>query len=121
MFFVKAKLSDEVTINTDITDENVYTVCPMCGKEHAVGDITELFRKGEFDLYSSSLYCRECAEKKLTDENSTKAVYEITTIWKDNTTTNDVYSGVDSVFEELSGLLPEINDIAKIEITGIIQ
>lgn len=64
MFYVKAKISDEVTINADITDENVFTVCPLCGRERAVGDISEFFKNSDIDLYSTAVYCPKCSEKR---------------------------------------------------------
>lgn len=62
MFYVKQKLSEEAEINIDITDENVYTRCPICGCEHCV-DISELFAECNVDLYGTSVYCEECARK----------------------------------------------------------
>ena len=120
MFYVKTKISDEATINTEITGENVFTICPLCGKEHAVGDISELFGKGDFDLYSTAVYCRECAENRL-KEISEKTVYGLQTVWNDGDTINDIYMSKESLLEELDGLLPEINSIKKIEISGTIS
>lgn len=62
MLYVKAK-TDEAEIKVVITDENVYTVCPDCGKEHAV-DIVDLCGSEDFDLYGTSVYCHGCGEKR---------------------------------------------------------
>ena len=62
MLYVKAK-TDEAEIKVVITDENVYTVCPDCGKEHMV-DIIDLCENGDFDLYGTSVYCPECGKKR---------------------------------------------------------
>ncbi len=63
MFYVKATLAEGVEINIDITDENVYTRCPVCGKEMNV-DIVEYARGTEFDLCGTSVYCsKECYEQ----------------------------------------------------------
>ena len=42
MFYIKTKLPDGKTVKTDVTDENVFTRCPECGKEIGV-DLAELF------------------------------------------------------------------------------
>lgn len=67
MFYIKAKLSDGVTIKTEIT-ENVFTVCPECGREHAV-DLVEVLRGGDADLYSTQVLCSECSAKHETQVN----------------------------------------------------
>lgn len=43
-----------------ITDENVYTVCPQCGKEHRV-NLHDVFTDG--DLCSTQVYCPSCSKK----------------------------------------------------------
>lgn len=37
MFYVKERLNDTLEISTQITDENVFCHCPMCGSEVSVG------------------------------------------------------------------------------------
>jgi len=61
MFYVKTKLTDEATITAELTDENVFNICPKCGKEVAV-DIASLFRDGEGDLYSTAVCCSTCSK-----------------------------------------------------------
>lgn len=46
----------------EITEDNVFTRCPVCGKEFTV-DVSELFQDGDIDLYGTSIYCPECAER----------------------------------------------------------
>lgn len=62
-YFVKgtAKAGEPVTL--PIEDDNVFTHCPDCGKEHAV-DIVELAGGGDFDLYGSSVFCEACTKKR---------------------------------------------------------
>lgn len=48
----------------NIREDNVYTRCPNCGKEHAV-DIQEIFRDGESDIYGTAVYCEDCAVKRV--------------------------------------------------------
>lgn len=57
MFYVRGR-GKKVNIHSD----NVFTRCPICGREHAV-DIVELFSGGDVDLYSTAVYCPECAVK----------------------------------------------------------
>ena len=63
MFYVKTKINDETEINTEITDENTFTRCPECGKEHAI-DLSELFSSTSADLYGTVVYCSECSAKR---------------------------------------------------------
>lgn len=46
-----------------IEDDNVYTTCPVCGKEHRV-DISEVFSDGQSDLYGTAIYCPICSAKR---------------------------------------------------------
>lgn len=63
MFYVKTKVNDETTITTEITDENVFTCCPECGKEFAV-DLSEVLTN-DGDLFGTAVYCTECFEKMI--------------------------------------------------------
>ena len=56
MFYIKSR-GRKINLRND----NVFTRCPVCGREHAV-DIVETFRGGFADLYGTSVYCPECAE-----------------------------------------------------------
>ena len=62
MFYTKTTIND-TTIKTEITDENVFTICPECGREHAV-DLQAILCGGDADLLSTSVYCAECTEKR---------------------------------------------------------
>ena len=62
MFYVKATLAEGVEINIDITGENVYTRCPVCGKEMNV-DIFEDATYTEICPYSTKYICEECTQK----------------------------------------------------------
>ena len=63
MFYIKSKLANGKMVKTDITDENVFTCCPECGREFAV-DISEIFSDGEGDLYSTNIICCACTNKR---------------------------------------------------------
>ena len=62
MFYIKVKESG-LDLKFDITDENVYTICPDCGAEHQV-DIGEILSDGFSDLYGTSVCCPECSKKR---------------------------------------------------------
>ena len=62
MFYVKERLSDTLEISTQITDENVFCHCPICGSEVSV-DIAEILSDGESDLFGTAIYCSECSKK----------------------------------------------------------
>lgn len=55
MFYVKTPNDD-----IEITDENVFTTCPDCGKEIQV-DIQELLKLENADLFGTSVYCERCS------------------------------------------------------------
>lgn len=63
MYYVKSKINDEVEIKVDITDENVFTICPVCGVEHQI-DIVDVIQSGEFDLFSTAIYGNQCTIKR---------------------------------------------------------
>lgn len=59
MFYLK-----EFGLKFLIEDDNVYTTCPVCGKEHCV-DISEVFSDGQSDLYGTSILCPICSAKRM--------------------------------------------------------
>ena len=59
MFYVKMQDGEKV-IKEELTDENVFTVCPKCGKELQI-DLAEVFPDG-VDLFTTSIICRECSK-----------------------------------------------------------
>lgn len=59
MFYVKGRGR-----KINLRDDNVFTKCPGCGREHAV-DLTEIFKGGDACIYSTAVYCPECSEKRL--------------------------------------------------------
>jgi hypothetical protein len=56
MFYVKANLSPDVTIITEVHDDNIYTRCKDCGEEMEV-DLDELIHDDQIDLKESSCHC----------------------------------------------------------------
>lgn len=63
MFYVKINDGEKV-IKEELTDENVFTVCPKCGKELQI-DLAETFPDGEIDLFGTSIMCKECSKMLL--------------------------------------------------------
>lgn len=59
MFYVREAVNDAVTITVEISDENVFGICPGCGCEVCV-DLGEILSDGESDLYSTRVYCESC-------------------------------------------------------------
>ncbi len=55
MFYMKHKGK-----KLDIREDNVYTICPECGKEHTV-DLQEILAGGDADLYGTAIYCPACS------------------------------------------------------------
>lgn len=55
MFYTKIKISEGTTLTTELTDENVFTRCPECGKEVAI-DLCDVFADGG-DLFGTAIYC----------------------------------------------------------------
>ena len=48
MFYVKAEIADGVTIQAEVTHENVFNVCPRCGAETPV-DLADIVTDGHLD------------------------------------------------------------------------
>lgn len=63
MFHVKTQLNKDAAIVVDITDKNVFTTCPDCGKEVQV-DLTDFAGDEEFDLYGTEVSCPECSKRR---------------------------------------------------------
>lgn len=59
MFYVKSQINEEMTASIEIHDNNVFTRCPVCGKEKQV-DIQDVLQDG--DLYGTAIYCGDCAK-----------------------------------------------------------
>lgn len=62
MFYLKQEC-DGITVDAVITDENVFCICPECSREHSV-DLSEIFKAGNADFYSTRVYCEKCSAKR---------------------------------------------------------
>ena len=63
MFYLKQE-NNGTTVETVITDKNVFCLCPDCGREHAV-DVSKIFAGGDADLFSARVYCPGCSKKRM--------------------------------------------------------
>ncbi len=62
MFYLKKKVNGDVELKIDLYDDEIYTICPKCGKELQVGNETLAGVLKDCDLASTSLYCEECSK-----------------------------------------------------------
>lgn len=62
MFYTKAEIAEGVTIRTEITSENVFTICPDCGEEFQIDLADVVDEDGELDLYGLSICCPSCSK-----------------------------------------------------------
>ena len=63
MFYVKTPLSEDSVITTNITDDNVFTRCPDCGKELHI-DLNDMIEDGEINLEYTTVCCEDCYDKR---------------------------------------------------------
>lgn len=64
MFYIKTRLNDETTLMTEITPDNVYTHCDVCGKEMRVDLYTMLDLLADCDDEEApDCLCRRCARR----------------------------------------------------------
>lgn len=71
MFYVKERINEGAEISIDITDENVFCRCPLCGREVAV-DLEDVLSSGG-GLYGTAVFCERCAEKRKHHGNRSEA------------------------------------------------
>ena len=68
MFYLKTELAEGVALETEITDENVFTRCPECGAKVPV-DLAAFVGDEDFDLYGMGVYCDDCAKAMAGDSD----------------------------------------------------
>ncbi len=64
MFYVKTQFDESTAILTEITDENVFTRCPDCGREILIDLNDVIDDDGQLDLFGVSVCCAECSCKR---------------------------------------------------------
>lgn len=69
MFYIKERIHGGVEVKIEITDENVFCRCPLCGSEVTV-DLEDVLSSGG-DLYGTSVFCDKCAEKMMRKHHGT--------------------------------------------------
>lgn len=62
LFYVKQALTDRAEVTVEITDDNVFCRCPLCGREVAV-DLQEILAEEDTDLMGTVVLCEECVEE----------------------------------------------------------
>lgn len=65
MFYVKSEIAEGITVRAEITDENVFTICPDCGVEHQVDLADAVDEDGNLDLFGTRILCTACSEAHL--------------------------------------------------------
>ena len=68
MFYMKHK-GKRLLIESD----NVYTTCPLCGKEHVV-NLQDILGDRNGDLYGTAVYCEKCSAQREQDRVAGKRV-----------------------------------------------
>lgn len=59
--YLKKPAGNGKFIISPLTDENIFSICPVCGEEHQVS-IIELMQESDFDL-TVEVCCPHCAGK----------------------------------------------------------
>lgn len=68
MFYMKHKGK-----RLEIRDDNVYAICPGCGREEKV-NLQEILSCEHADLNSAAVYCEECSAQRERDRAAGKRV-----------------------------------------------
>ena len=112
MFYIKTKQHSGKMVSTEITDENVFTRCPECGREMPV-DLAEIFADGEGDLFSTQVLCAACTKASTESRRSP----EETKIMTDGSTVLANVLRKAGYWRELSALFDqfEIEDMCELE------
>ena len=64
MFYVKEPINDAMEVTVEISDENVFCRCPVCGREVLV-DLEEVLGDGKGDLSGTAVLCEDCSRELL--------------------------------------------------------
>jgi len=67
MFYTKLTLSENSKVITRLSDKNVYSICPKCGKEIQV-NLSDVLKEEDTDLHTTCVYCKSCAKKWLKEK-----------------------------------------------------
>ncbi len=64
MFYVKTKLNDDSLLEVDITRDNVFCRCPLCGTEVRIKP-DDCIIEEDFSILNSEVACEKCSRKVL--------------------------------------------------------
>lgn len=64
MFYVKEPINDAMEVTVEISDENVFCRCPVCGREVLV-DLEEVLGDGKGDLSGTAVLCEDYSRELL--------------------------------------------------------
>lgn len=67
MFYTKLTLSENSKVITRLSDKNVYSICPKCGKEIRV-NLSDVLKEEDTDLHTTCVYCKSCAAEWLKEK-----------------------------------------------------
>ena len=65
MFYVKTKLNDDSVLEVDITRDNVFCRCPLCGAEVQINLEDDYIGDKDFSVQNSEVACEKCSRKVL--------------------------------------------------------
>jgi hypothetical protein len=64
MLFVKAKINEEIEIKVPLYSDQIYSNCPVCGKETEIDEgVLHSILEEDGDFSSTSVYCDPCSDK----------------------------------------------------------
>ena len=59
--YVKTKLNDQIEIKVDLYEAEIFSLCPLCGEEHEVGEeVLSIILNSDSDFSHSQPFCPEC-------------------------------------------------------------
>ena len=63
MIYHKTSINDEIEIRLPVYDDELFCICPGCGKEVELDskDLIEILKDGDFA--GTSVYCKDCSKK----------------------------------------------------------
>ncbi|ARK32175.1 hypothetical protein BkAM31D_21280 [Halalkalibacter krulwichiae] len=64
MFYIKAQLTDDIQINVDIYEDQIFTKCPDCEVEIQADNDLLISVLKDGDLSSTSIICEQCTRTR---------------------------------------------------------
>lgn len=64
MLYVKAQLNDEIEIKVPLYEDQIFSSCPVCGKETQVdAELLQNILNDDGDFSGTSIYCTTCSDE----------------------------------------------------------